>query len=1147
MNYNNNSNNLYTSNYTSPLENISVEDIVKQIGGAQNFDASAYWNANVGSKLDEDIMDVINGIQSTSPTQSQSSTTQPSPQQAPTTDNFAKNYKYKTFYGGTQKAFDAVDMRSMGLKGGIWNGNSVPFISKNNVDSVRYLDDYLSNNGIKFLYTSAMGGQHKSSNSGLGHGDGSKGDLQTQSRVLTPTEYKHLFDMGYFGNGTGAVGYEYGGKTTVTTPEEYNKLYRAGKVTMANGNHYDLSFKMSQPKVASLLKQQRGQNDTVLAFDTPTPSQSSSVPIDSVLKDIDAGKMQAKPSSMNQPSTNLFENFLNDARRIGTGLNYVWANLPDIAQNAPQAIKDYFDSGKTAIDALIDVGNLLLEDYNIDIRKLPERDLVNIMQGIVAGAYSHPLTFLTDFISLGGAGVAKKLINKVPVLSRGIKAGKVEEAIAEQGAKVAEKTVKLEEYVKNADKLAQEGGSTLSELAKAAEEGIDIPKAAKPAFKELRKFSKQYNELEKAYAPQTYKGEEHMSIVQKILRDRQKIDPNITFLQVEREVTPLLDDMVKNGIDAVLEPASRGDRLAAEVYNAKRLFDEGRIFPVTHALAEVDSSANKGLLKAAKATGEFTNAGRFSNRIYGTATYDAIADQLRRPDEFLEGLTKKYLNGQISGAILRGELGGLNDLAQGVTKNIKYVNRELLENGQLQEALSKASKERILADDIAIDADILAPLREQSGSVTGALDGLAQQIYQTAKSNLLAQGTYIGANVITGAANAVMNSGAGLIGDIVSAIKSKGQLAKNLGVYRRKISNAPDNSILKAIHKINRYTGAGQFQEIDRSIQNVLAEVAAHAEMRRAGIPYADRLKAISDADKINIGKTIVDIKRAALINGSKTLLPKSVADVAFMGNPFWRWQDTATQSTYRMLEKHPIMANIALLDIAANIGFDKEMQNRLNLNVDMDKPYVSFKLDPKGQKKTISAEFVPITTTLKFADFKNQSFAPSIPFFTSIYNAMGGLDRYGRPMKRPDQNGVLTQVFGTTRQIYRPETGWMPAGGQADEIINTSIKSLIGAPNLYNRTIAPIFSSIISPTGQYYQPYDMALFGSYDRENLGGNAIKAGAPTKGRTALDVIKALGGIYEQDYKPQYDRPTILQQQKLTRQHFMQNLREAGEGY
>ena len=856
-----------------------------------------------------------------------------------------------------------------------------------------------------------------------------------------------------------------------------------------------------------------------------------------------ANQAPAPTSSMEQRSGNILGNFINEARQIGTGLNYMGTHLGDI----PYIVKDYINSGATIGDVITDVGNLVYEPYNIDFRKLQGRSIGDIALGGVVGAYTNPLSATLDAISFGGGRLAGQALSNLPFVGRGAKAGKVEEALAEQGAKVAKDTVNLEEQITKADRLAKESGYTLEGLIEAAETGIDIPKEAKNAFKALREFSDKYDDLAKAYSPSTYLGKENTAIVQKILRDRQAIDPNITFAQVQREVTPFLDSIKVDEILEVAEAAKRGDRVAAEVINAKKMFDDGRIFPVTHALADVDTAANKGLIQAAKTAGNFSDAGRFSERLYGTATYEDIAKQLRNPDEFLEGLTKKYLNSQISGAILRGELGAINELPKNAT-NIRYIDRALLEEGQLQKALNTARKDRLLADDIAIDMDVLQPLKEQSGTVTGALDGIAQEVFQTAKSNLLAQGTYIGANVITGANNAIMNSGAGLIGDVISAIKSKGELAKNLGIYRRRIQNIPTNPLLKSIYKLNKYTGAGQFQEIDRRVQNALAEVAAHAELRQAGVPYSERLKAISTGDKINLGKAIVDIKRAALINGSKTLLPKSVSDTAFMGNPFWRWQDTATQATYRMIEKHPIMANIALLDVAANIGFDKEMQNRLNLHVDMDKPYVSFKFDPNtAQMKTITSEFVPITTTIKFADFKNQSFAPSMPFFTSIYNAMGGLDKYGRPMKRPDQNGVLTQVFGTTRQVYKPMEGWVPMGGQADEIINASIKSLIGAPNLYNRTVAPILSSVLSPTGQYYQPYDMALLGSYDRQNLGTDAIRAGAPTKGRTATDVIKAFGGMYEQDYIPAYDRPDPRRQRQLMRQHLRQQMREAGEGY
>lgn len=862
-----------------------------------------------------------------------------------------------------------------------------------------------------------------------------------------------------------------------------------------------------------------------------------------------AFKSQSVPqeSAMTQRGTNIISNAIADIQELGTGINYLWANKDELMKNAPEGIKNYL-KGKSLLDVATDVGNLILEPYNIDLKNLEGRSIGDIATGALVGAYTHPVYALTDFLSLGGGKLLGKGLEKVPYLGRGVKAGKVEEVLAENSAKVAKDTLDLEKKVLEADRLATSSGSNLEELIRAAETGADIPKEAKPAFKALREFSDKYDELAKAYSPSTYIGKEDTSIIQAIVREREAVDPAITYAQVQREVTPFLD-LIKDGkLSDVTEAAARGDRVASEVVAAKDLFDKGRIFPVTHALADVDTAANKGLIQAAKQAGEFTSgAGRFSERMYGTSTYKDIAKQLKNPDEFLEGLAKKYLNGQVSGAILRGELGSIEGASQNV-KNLRYLDRTLLEEGQLQKALESARNEKLFANDIAVDMDVLAPLKEQAGRMTGALDGVTKDIYQAAKSSLLAQGTYIGANVITGGANAIMNSGAGLIGDVISAIKSKGELAKGLGVYRRRVNNLSNRPVIRQIQQINKRFGGGLFQEVDRNVQNAFAEIAAHAELRGQGIPYAERFKAISDADKINLGKTIVDVKRAALINGSKALLPKTVSDWLFMGNPFWRWQDTATQSTYRMLEKHPIMANVALLDVAANIGFDKEMQNRMNLHVDLDKPYVSFKLDPKtGQMKTISAEFVPITTTLKFADFKNQSFAPSIPFFTAVTNAMGGLDKYGRPIKKPEQNGILTQVVGTRRYQYDPAKGWEPIGGKADEIINTAIKEVIGAPNLYNKTVAPLLSPVLSPTGQYYQPYNTSLLGSYDRQNLGNDAIIAGNARRGRTAGDVIKALGGVYEQDYIPNLENVSPQMQRRLTRQYMGSRIRELGEGY
>lgn len=1162
---------------------------------------------------DEIVKQAINSRPSTPILNSGSTATQQpvlaSPTQSPTPSPYAdrsQSYQYKRFYGNDKNGFDAVDMKSMSLKGRIWSGNSVPYIRKEYADAMHWLDDKFASSGVKIIYTSAMGGQHKQSSSGRGHGDGAKLDAQG---IIPPNLYRELYNRRYFGEGTGAVGYEVRGTNRVITPDEYDKLYKAGKVTMANGNHYDFSNKYA----SEYLAQERGRstnplkrnNDTVLAFDTPQnnavtdenlpfnvlsqfnrpgfnanayaqnllqsagidpntltditgQSSNEPLPADTFAEYIKEQKenAQRKPSEMEGVSTNLLTNFINNAREIGTGLNYIWANAGDLIANAPQAIQEYaakYNSPQEFVkNAAIDVANMMLSSYNIDLRTLGDRDLGDIAMGIVAGAYAHPLDFLMDFISLGGAGVAKKLITKVPGLAKIAKAGDVEKALAAEQKTVTQNVLKAQEKLDNVNKLAKEANVSLEDILRAAEQGgkSSLPKTeqAEKLWTALKGASDDFDELARVYSPDTYVGKERTAIIQKILRDRELAQPGITYEQVRREVTPFLDDLDKNGIDAVLEKAKKNP-VANEVYQAKRMFDDGEILPITHMMAEVDKTLGQGGVQAARNAGDLKLAGRFSSRAYGNATYKAIAEQWAKPQEYLTNLMDSYLEGGVASSILKGEFAPVAS-ELGKSAKASYLDRALLEQGKLKEALTKARPEPLSLDDIAIDNDVLAPLKSQLQASGNGLTGFMKDVGGTVRGTMLSSLGYLGPNFITGATNAILNSGPMIVADIISAIKSQGNLAKQLGVFRYpkkgKVSTMPG---LKQIDQINNFIG-NRASLADRTIQNTFAEIAAHANLRQKGIPFGNRLNAINQMDKMKLGEIITDTKKAALINSTRNLLPDFMNDLGAIANPFWKWTDTATQASFRMLEKSPLLANVLLTDIAANIGFDKEMQNRMNLHVDMDKPYVSFKFDPKSnQMKTISAEFVPITTSIKFADMANwgRERPAQWALFGPMLHALGGLDQYGRPMKRPMQNGIMTQTVGTKRFQSGQGQPWHEINGQGDEILNTALKQLIGPINLYNKTVAPIMASVLSPTGQYYQPYGMATFGGFDRANLETNPIFAGNPARGRTAKDVVNAFTGIYEQDYHPEYDMITPTKNRSLTRQFMRGQMRLQGEGY
>lgn len=98
-----------------------------------------------------------------------------------------------------------VALNSLGLFGRIGGNNSYPYISSANVDRIRRLDNYMKQNNLPYTITSSMGGSHAG---GIrGHGSGQKLDIVADIGKLGPQHEQWLTRNGFYGGGTGALGY----------------------------------------------------------------------------------------------------------------------------------------------------------------------------------------------------------------------------------------------------------------------------------------------------------------------------------------------------------------------------------------------------------------------------------------------------------------------------------------------------------------------------------------------------------------------------------------------------------------------------------------------------------------------------------------------------------------------------------------------------------------------------------------------------------------------------------------------------------------------------------------------------------------------------------------------------------------------------
>jgi hypothetical protein len=849
--------------------------------------------------------------------------------------------------------------------------------------------------------------------------------------------------------------------------------------------------------------------------------------------------------SIRGDGSNIIKNALANAAEIGTGLTYVGTHIPEVLGETGGYIQRNWDN---PLKVGKDIINVVGSPYNFNTSDIGKRSVGEILQRGLIGAYEHPVDTAFDVLSLGGGRLVTSLLGKTKAgqkAARTLNYGAAKlglspetelQRLVQSGVDVTRQGVAddIRKAVKplESDSIKKMTATDLAYAVQAAEEGIPVTGKVLEAKNALRELSKNWDDVFKKYSPHTWVDPQDMSIIQKVTRDTGN-----TYQATRKALTPILDTLKEeNGLAKVTELADMGNDAAKRVLDAKQLYDRGEIFPVTHGLAEVDKT------KAIDASQRILNK-RFSTREFGNASYEDIAKQLVRPSEYLDNLGVNFGNSEIARQIIDdGYIG--KSLAPDDIGRAVYVSRESLEQAMRNErdihsVLKEAKAEKLLDDDIPLDktaAKILENSTERRGEAFG---GIVRDGIRISKQAMLGGGSYIGGNAITAAATGMLNSGPMLISDMLSAVKSRGSLLKKLNLYRTDSSATKmSNAFTQAISNVNNKLGGNILRFADREIQNYWGEVAAHAALRKQGVWGGNKLAAIESMDKAKLGELIHDVRRGGLLNDPYSFLPAWAESSVKITNPFFNWTETATKATLHQMKNHPFLANVALNDILGHVGFDKEMQNRLQLGVQSDKPYVSYKFDDKtGEIKETTAEFVPITASLKFADaaFRHtgEGTPAGIPLLTDLMNAWQGKDRYGRPNKRAATINEMTQTVGSTRWKMNTQTGQVEQiNFQGDEVLATAIKDLFVPVNFWNRTVAPIVGGIAGM--DYYQPYTQSVFGDFTSSDYGNNFWVGGNADRPRTIDQVLKSVTGKSEYKYYPDRETMTPSQARKFMRQ-------------
>lgn len=602
-----------------------------------------------------------------------------------------------------------------------------------------------------------------------------------------------------------------------------------------------------------------------------------------------------------------------------------------------------------------------------------------------------------------------------------------------------------------------------------------------------------------------------------------------------------------------------GDPRAIDILKNKAQFDKGylRIVP----MADITDIDRVGMIDREGRV----MAGRASDRMYGSATAKQIAETyFTKPQDLLNKQMNKFVEATMLGEIAtKGTLGGV-DLVTDTTKKVSYINPESTSVKQMVETASDTANN---VNKVAIDSKVLEEMNKQVTNLGGSNPfgkGILSDIWTLGKSNMLTSGSYLVGNAQTGFFNAAMDVGLNPIKfaeNFVNAWRSNGELAKQAGIFRR-ITPMDRNIESPVLKGITKYSGTNAVSNMlnyfDSKMQNTFAEMALHKDLAERGIKYEARANALADADALTLAQMIDRAKTVSLMNKTNTILPKGLGKAWAMTNPYWRWADTAMQSSLYMLKAQPQVSNLLLNKFMGNVAFDREMQNRMNLGVQTDRPFVSYRYNPETkQLQEVTAEFMPVMNTLKLvgetaeaatkgdgSELFNRLGLLSVPILTEVGNAIQGKDRYGNPIvsAKVDRGQILSNARTGERYIMTPE-GLKPQNmGTGEEILGTTIRSLIGSPNFFNKIVAPTAAaagSLLSGNNiRYYQPYQNQLVGEFQEA---GTMPEYANPRRSSGIQEVADVFTGAYSRNYDP---RSEMYEDRRLSPRDYKQLMRGFG---
>lgn len=586
-------------------------------------------------------------------------------------------------------------------------------------------------------------------------------------------------------------------------------------------------------------------------------------------------------------------------------------------------------------------------------------------------------------------------------------------------------------------------------------------------------------------------------------------------------------------------------------------YTDGDLFPVTHVNAD---------WKALMAEGKTKDLGRLyyghkSEMVNGLASYEGMAEQFANPN---------YLSWEL----------GLQIEQKAIANEIKAMAEEAKATGNIPEGAKWISPEELASvekvDDIPallqdtparpdylpISADFVDRLVDANKIATDfsspyRAGSFPDKAYKFFRQFALSKGMYLSGNVASSAYQTLMNSNINLLRDLNDSFKTQGRLSRVAGTSRPiKPYVREGKSILDKFQELTLKPTTAVFQYIDTKQQNMASEIALNNYLANKGIPVQNRVDYIKNLkDPTTITEMIERAQDAAGLNTGFSLLPQGTRPIVAMLDPFWRWKDTATRATVRGIKRQPILNNLVLHKGLGMMAFNQEMQHRMRVQADTNKPLVHIMYNPKnGMFRDQSAIWSPQAQSVQLLGGTLQSIRErntkalienalpnTNPVGFGILNSLTGKDVYGNPLYREETlggNPVLIDYNKKQRYEVTPEGEAKPLTTQADEVISQLVKNTVAPVGLVDDTGSAILQAGASSLGydiNKYNPNGNAIMGS-----LNANAPWVN-PNSPRTPDLAISRLLGMYttpEYDSLKDYEKLSPKQRIKLMRQRTKQ---------